>query len=408
MKKGMGLLWCVCVVGCLWAEKPRRYVELGFQLESGFANNYLGYRDIFNDDKIIRLNFNEMGVYDFNLAADVSAQTFLNIQGATFSVGLSAGLEGLAYGSVSKSLFALLSRGNRSGLSKTELAFGGGLFADAGFTFERQFGKLRFLVNPAIFLPVVYIPKPDISLSVRTLSNDVSISGKLAMEVYSPIRLGEGEEFGIDTSNLSELMGSGALGTDISLGAEYALTSFLDAGLLLSHIPLGSSRLHSQAQVSATFGFNNGTGEDEGSLFDQLLNGNIDEILNIEDPTVLYDQGKVIFVSRPLRFDLYAHIRLLGKNFLVLRPNAGLSLFTLYGSLPCFNAGLEGQINLGRLLSINGGSAYRELLWKHHLALTLNLRLVELNLGLNLRSQELAESFKLSGLGVSFGLRAGF
>jgi hypothetical protein len=159
--------------------------------------------------------------------------------------------------------------------------------------------------------------------------------------------------------------------------------------------------------MQGMFGFNDGYTEADGSLLDRLQNGEIDSLIIIEDPEITYSRG-IVFVSRPLRFDLYALFRPLRTQFLVLRPNAGLSLFTLYGSSPCFNLGLEGQLNLWRLFSVNLGTGFTELIWKHWLGITLNLRLVELNLGLSLRSQEFTESFKLNGLGVSLGLHIGF
>jgi hypothetical protein len=407
MKQWMCLLLLTSALGCLWAEKPRRYVEFGFNLETGFANNYLGYKDFFNEDHVIDLNLTKMGVYDFNFAWDISSHTFFTISGSEFSVGLFAGVEGLIYGTISKGLFNLLSQGNSSSFSQAELAFGGGLFADVGIKAEKQLGKLRLLVSPGIFLPLVYIPKPVITFTVRTKEDDMSIAGQLAMDIYSPIALGKDGEFSLDLANLSSVTDSGALGLDVSVGTEYALSSILDAGVLISHIPLSASRLSYRARVKGLFEFNPESAEAEGSLLDRLQAGEIDSLITIEDPELTYSRG-ITFVSRPLRFDLYALFRPFSTQFLVLRPNAGISLFTLYGSSPCFNLGLEGQINLWRLFSVSLGTGYTELIWKHWLGINLNLRFVELNLGLSLRSQEFTESFKLNGLGLSLGLHIGF
>ncbi|MDR1955965.1 MAG: hypothetical protein LBQ30_03845 [Treponema sp.] len=405
MQKSIGVLWLALGLGCLWAEKPRRYVELGFNLETGFANNYLTYTDFFNDDRIIHIDLNSMGRYDFNLAGDVSAKTFLTINGEGFSVGLFTGLAGLFYGSLSEELFRLLNEGNTSPYSQADLALGGSLFAEAGIQIQKQIGKLRFMISPAVFLPLVVIPKPKtMSLIVKTGEETMSVTGDFTVDIYSPVALGTGETFSVDTGKLSKALDSGALGFDVSLGAEYPLFSILDAGLLVRQIPIGLSRLTYRTQIQAAFGFN--TIASEQSLLDMLKEGRIEDMLMLEDPDVSFSRG-LIYVVRPLRVDLYGRIRFLG-HFLVLRPYVGLSLFTPYGDVPCFNGGLEGQINLWRLLSMSVSSEYTDLLWKHRIGFILNLRVLQLDLGVSTQSQEFTRSFQLSGLGASLGLHIGF
>ncbi|MDR2633163.1 MAG: hypothetical protein LBC51_06025 [Treponema sp.] len=405
MKKRISVVLLVLSLGSLWAEKPRRYVEAGFILGAGFANNYLKYADFFNDEHIIRINFNQMGRYDFNLVSDMAAQTFLNVSGERFSVGVFTGLEGMFYGSISKQLFKLLSDGNTGSYSKADFAFGGAVFADTGINVETQLGKLRLRISPAVFLPLVYIPKPKkTALTIRTGEDTMSITGTVALDIYSPVKLGSGGDLSVDMSGLSQVMDSGALGFDLTLGAEYPLASMLDAGILVSHIPIGLSRLSHQAKMQAEFGFNDQVSE--ASLLDQLKEGNVDDILHIGDPEFSFSRG-VFYVSRPMRFDLYSRIKFIG-NLLVLRPHAGLSLFTPYGDLPCFNAGLEGQFNVWWLLQLSLSSGYEELVWKHRFGLILNLRVVQLDLGLSTQSQEFTESFALSGLGLSLGMHVGF
>jgi hypothetical protein len=302
-----------------------------------------------------------------------------------------------------------LSNGNTSRYSKAEFAFGGSLFADTGLNLEAQLGKLRLRISPAVFLPLVYIPKPKkMALIVKTGEDTMSITGNMAVDIYSPVKLGTGTgdtgEFGIDIGGLSKVLDSGALGFDLTLGAEYPFASMLDAGILVSHIPVALSRLTYQTTMKANFGFNDQGSEK--SLLDLLKEGNVDDILRIQDPEFTFSRG-VFYVSRPLRFDLYSRIKFIG-NLLVVRPHAGISLFTPYGDIPCFNAGIEGQIHIWRLLQLSLSSGYEELLWKHQLGLILNLRVLQFDLGVSTQSQEFTRSFMLSGLGISLGVHIGF
>ncbi|MDR1986404.1 MAG: hypothetical protein LBP88_05460 [Treponema sp.] len=414
MRKSIGLalmilgLW-VLGLGRLWAEKPRRYIEAGFMIGAGFANNYLGYGDFFNDDHVIRIDFNSMGSHDFNLVSDVAAQTFFNVNREGFSIGVFTGIEGMFYGNISKQLFQLLKEGNTSRYSKAEFAFGGSVFADTGMNLETRLGKLRLRISPAVFLPLIYIPRPkETALTVKTGDDTMSITGNVAVDIYSPVKLGtntaDGGDFSIDTGGYSKVLDSGALGFDLTLGAEYPLAPILDAGILVSHIPVALSRLTYQAQMKANFGFNDQ--DSDMSLLDQLKEGNVDDMLRIEDPEFTFSRG-AYYVSRPLRLDLYGRIKLI-RDLLVLRPHGGISLFTPYGAAPCFNAGLEGQIHIWRLFQFSLSSGYEELVWKHRLGLMLNVRVLQLDLGVSTQSQEFTRSFALHGLGVSLGLHVGF
>jgi hypothetical protein len=74
----------------------------------------------------------------------------------------------------------------------------------------------------------------------------------------------------------------------------------------------------------------------------------------------------------------------------------------------CFNAGLEAQLNLKRIFSLALGTGYREKIWRHSFGLMLNLRVIQLDLGVSLQSQDFVGSFRVQGAGAVVGLRFGF
>jgi hypothetical protein len=408
MNKSIALALALLGLGSLWAEKPRRYVEAGFTVAGGFANNYLGYGDFFNDQRILRIDLNKMGRYNFNLLADLEARTFFTVRGETFTVGLFAGAEGMFYGDLSKELFQLLRDGNTSRYAKAEFAFGGSLFADTGVQVEAVVGKLRLHISPAVFVPLVYIPRPKMALTVKTGEDTMSMTGAVALDMYSPVRLGTGTgdvgSLDMDIASLPRILDSGALGVDLTLGVEYPLASWVDGGILVNHIPIALSRLTHQTRLRADFGFNDQNSE--LPLLDMLKEGRIDEILHIGDPEFSFSRG-VYYVSRPMRFDLYGRLRVL-SDWLVLCPQVGVSLFTPYGDIPCFNAGITGQLRVKRLVQLSLGTGYEELVWKHRLGFMLNLRVVQIDLGVTMQSQDFIHSFGLNGLGAALGVYVGF
>jgi hypothetical protein len=125
--------------------------------------------------------------------------------------------------------------------------------------------------------------------------------------------------------------------------------------------------------------------------------------------TTSFTDDANISVLRPLRFDLFMEFRPVEIDLFVLRPAAGISLLTVYGpGAVCFNAGVEGQINVFKSFSLILSSAYRERIWRQSLSFTLNLRVLELTTRLSLQGADFGSSFGGKGLAVSLGMRFGF
>ncbi|MDR1072208.1 MAG: hypothetical protein LBL45_00830, partial [Treponema sp.] len=112
-------------------------------------------------------------------------------------------------------------------------------------------------------------------------------------------------------------------------------------------------------------------------------------------------------VRRPVRFDLYSNIRPFGKKLVVVRPSIGLTAAnTLDGKLH-FNYSLTAELNTPVFL-LHLFTAYDELVYKHGLMIGLNFRIVELDVGIDVRSRDFAKSFDLNGARVWVGARVGF
>ncbi|MDR3334516.1 MAG: hypothetical protein LBT13_06480 [Treponema sp.] len=399
MQKSIGVLLFLWCLGFLWAEEPRRYVEFGVDAGGGFGNNYIGFNDIFNYRKTIYIDLNKVPLNDITLMGNVQADTFMNINfGERFTFGIFAGVEALFYSSLPKSLFQLLIQGNANKhLFEGNIAVGASVFTDVGIKTAVQLGRLRVTFKPSMYVPLLYMPVSDSSYIFNT-QNGITLGGTVALDMYTVISLENG--LSIAGDDLMEILKGDAKGFDFSLAGEYGLLPILDVGMVISHIPLIPALLHHEMrmELSYTFAVDN--------LYDTLIDG--DFALNdpVSDSTYRDDASFRVF--RPLRFDCYALFKPVGTSLFVLKPNIGLSFLTIYGNTPCFNVGLEGQMNIMRFFSVALGTGYTERLWKHRLALGLNLRVVELDAEVSLQAPQLTSSFNLEGLGVSVGLRFGF
>jgi hypothetical protein len=259
-----------------------------------------------------------------------------------------------------------------------------------------------------VFVPVVYVPKPSGKIVLDT-SNAVSGEFFIETDVYSPIAL---KQF-LDTSDSSGPSGSfeidpwailDARGFDFSLTAEYELLPALDLGGSVSHIPLMPASLNHRMHNRMAYSFNSG----DASILDMIDEDfDFDSVFTEESAETVYDDNAAYRVFRPLSFDVYVQYKPLKTKSIILKPNFGFSVLTVYEKT-CFNFGLEGKLDWKNFVSLTLRSGLRERFWRHEAAIMLNLRVVELNIGVGIQSQGFKDSFKIKGAEIAAGLRLGF
>ncbi|MDR2897784.1 MAG: hypothetical protein LBU99_03140 [Spirochaetaceae bacterium] len=410
MKKIVYTLLLLVSVGSLWGQtwgqqKPFRYFELGADVDVGLANNYLSIGEIFQDTLVIDLN--KMAKNGFKLSAAADAHAVININfGSKVGVGFFAGAKTSIYGGLEKPLFDLMFNEDnlKAGtISGDAVALGGNAFADAGLYVSAEVGRLKFKVSPAMYIPLVYIPKSDVSYELTTTDEgNISIKADTNLNIYAPVALSNEGSFTYDVSNLNTFLEG--KGFDLSLDVEYALFPILDLGLSVDSIPIVPAVLNKKIGFSTEL-----VNIEMENALDQLINGSfeIPELPDFGNMELEYSEEAAQKVFRPMTFDVYALFRPLKSNFLVLRPNIALSFFTVYGK-PVFGAGVLAQMNVLRVFSLDLGIGYKELLWKTQLGFMLNLRVLQLNVKATLQSQDFVGMFKASGLDVAVGFRLGF
>jgi hypothetical protein len=427
MKKTLLCCLLAAVLLPLYAEKPKRYVEFGVDVDAAVANNYLGFFDFFNKEQTIVID--PSGLSDSGLLVNGAAESevFLNINfGEKFGLGFFAGFDVTMYSGLSGEFFRFLAEGNAKMRDFTvTTSAGASVFADAGLKTRFKFGKLSLDVSPAAYIPILYIPPPRMSYRLDT-TEGIKADIHIQAEGYTPLSLnnlfdfsdsggsgsgGNGDDpvkdFSFSVDDVWHILE--AWGLDLSLGAEYALSPRWDLGGSIASIPLYPATLrHSiNYQFDYTvdlFG--------EKDLIEMMKDGEFEfEVDSPEMTDPVFSDDLAFRVFRPLRFDFYVEYKPLSTNLIVLKPDIGFSALTVYGyeaSGMCFNAGLEAQLNLKRIFSLTLSSGYRERLWSQGAAIMLNLRVFQLDLGLSLQAQDFVDSFRLKGLRAAVGLRFGF
>jgi hypothetical protein len=409
------LLFCaVLLLGFqAYGQMPRRYFEWGFDVDVGAANNYLGLRDFLNPEKKIKIDLDLLPVKTgLGLDVDLGFKTFMNVQTRgehEVGFGFYVGLDAAVYGNLPGGIMELLSHGNADTRSFSgDIAAGASIFADVGIETHAKFGKLTLGLSPAVFVPVVYVPKPSGEFVLDTAG---AVSGEFFVEanVYSPIGL---EQF-LDSSGSSGSFEINpwavleARGFDFSLTAEYELLPVLDLGGSVSHIPLMPASLSHRMTTRMGYSFNRGS--NPLGILDMLEDDfDFDSLFTEESMEMVYDDDAAFRVFRPLSFDVYFQYKPLKTKSIILKPNFGFSVLTVYEKT-CFNFGLEGKLDWKNIMSLTLSSGFRERVWRHEAAVMLfNLRVLELSLAAAIQSQDFVDSFKIKGAQVAVRARLGF
>jgi hypothetical protein len=399
MKKLILICAFFLFITSLWAEIEPRVFEVGVDADAGFANNFLAMKDIFTPGKAVEVNIDDLAEKYFSLNASAGARAFVNVDFKKFQLGLSTGVEMASYGNISEDVTKLLANGNvNNRYVNGEAVLGGSLFYDLTIGATLVLDKWKFGLAPAGYIPLLYVPKPSISmvLDTRDTSDAIFADVDVDMDVYSAFSLETG------SVEISEILGSA--GFDLSLSAEYALFPLLDLGATVEHIPLIPATLSNRMHLSINYDF------EVENLLDQIMDGDVSALLddNLNESSSDYFDNDTFTAFRPLRANIYAYFKPFESEFITLKPNLGFSALTVYGSDQfCFNAGVEAKLNLINLFVLSLDTGYVERLWRHKFKMAFNLHVIELNLGLGFQSQDFQDSFLIKGMAASLGLRLG-
>ena len=399
MKIFLSVILCVLLFVPLFAQedgqvkKPftfaRQHFEFGIESGFGMANDLLAFRDFLKRDIVIDLNKLEESIQDdgANLKITVFGNSFLNIMnlgifGGRWDFGVFSGADGNISGNLPKSIFTLIGKGNiNQHTLPGSVRISGGIFAETGFKAAAKYSRFRVALTPALYAPLLYVPKSGINYILET-DDGVSLRSDGAISVYSPF---------IDNGEIK-------FGFDLSTYGEFSLFSFLDIGGRISHVPMVPAVLNKRMRLTMTDIDFAVSGQD-------LIDGKEIDFPGI-DFAEEYDSAEMKVV-RPLRFDLYARFRPFGPRLLSLTPNLGFTADISEGE-EYFNAGLEFRLNLVDLFIPYLSVGREEGLWRNQIGFALNFRVFELDLEASLQSQTFKGCFSMKGFALGLGLRFGW
>jgi len=396
---------------CVFAQEPplnktknslliqERSFEVGLMfLNVNFANNFLSAIDIFQDVIVVDLDKLEDG-FQFNIGASVTPFYFKFKTKEGWGFGLSTEINAIGFFDLSGDMLTF------SEAIKENSDVGGAVFASASLNSLFDVEGFKIKISPSLFYTLAYITPPKNMPSSIVYTLDYSDGTVICIDYAARVYMGysfEDNKFSL-TSNP---------GLDFTIGFEYPFAEgvgltdtapFLDfdVGLDIINIPFIQSTMTNYKKIKGRFG-----GDEPVKIVHRDEDDEDKGLLSSDD---IVDEKKIIQVNRPFKIIARADWRPLnGNKFLTITPVIGFCRNDLYYQPFSLEAGLNACLNFGNLFLIKLGFNNTDRMFVNNLGFALSLRALELDIGVDLRSQKISQLWKGAGLGVNLGLKFGW
>ena len=372
-----------------------RFFEIQIGVPADFSNNAISLDDIFKKELTLDLAkiANEMPSEGLNLIVDAKPYVAINFNIAFIHIGMSAGVDVYEKMGISKDFFDFLGKGNEVGETLTfDFNNYTDLFAFCEADVGIDFSNLSIHVTPSLFVPIF---SSSGSVAKVTFLNDeegnINLNMNTNFSVYSNFDM-------YDENFLSDLFSNGN-GFDVGVSASLPFgRKLVFSGKARIPIVPGSYQYKYSSYYEATTTMN----LLDSSLNSSETNGNIKDF----SKEVLEEK---IYINRPMKFNLYADYLLMG-NVLKLRAGGGMGVFRpfLTDSFTYPEYYFSAGINLFDFIKASISTEYTNQIFKHQIALGINVRLIELDCGVSLQSTNFMKSFSNNGFGAYAIVSIGF
>ena len=343
-----------------------RYFEVGVDATVQIDQNTLSAGDILVENLVIDFSkyAQSMGEDGFVMNFAFSPKAFVNLNTPLFSAGVFTDVKTSARVSTGKGLFEFLGYGNTSDTFGTTMSTQMESFVEVGAPVKFSFGSLKLRVTPTYYVPIVYVPRTEVPLSV-TMDDEHLFTAKTSanIDIYSLI----------DIVGLMFDENMAFLGPD-------ALTESMQSPEVQDKIASSGGSTEVTSDHSLKF---NGTTASDYS------------------------------VCTPLRVGLEAAWRPFGK-WLTFRPKFGLAARNPFGEdfdpkysmFPEYS--LSAEMRLLYILGLDFCTSYINQVYSQQFGLALNLRIAELDVKVATSGADFAKTWSLTGAQIMAGVRVGF
>lgn len=407
MKKIFSILLFVLMTSVLCSKSffGTRYFETKVTMPVTVSNNTFGVFDFFQKEVVIDFTqlAKEMPSKGFEMYYNVSPsfEITLNIN-EHFKFGPRVGINVFGTSNISKSFFDFIGEGNK--LNET-LVFSASsnadFFAYVGALVGVKIGKLRVGITPQVFFPIATTATENFLVTVENSPNgDVEIVGNGTVAAYSNLNVNTNVESITKSDSINQIINSiqSGMGFDLEgyFGWDYSKALSLD---LNYKVPIRYGKYDKRLSYGVDF-------EVKTSVSD-LANGEIKKEFNFDKEPKKEDVEYKIF--RPMKFNLALRFAPLG-NFLTFNALGGVGInHPFMDDMQVFpEYYFAAKISLIGLLSAQVSTEYLDKCFSHSFITSINLRLIQLDLGVSVSSTDFEKSFQGTGLGGFVSVAVGF
>ena len=382
-------------------EDHHRYFEIGVDAQAGVSNNCFKVSDVLVKDLVIDLRKIAETMPDNGFVLDFSGSALgyisYNLKDR-FALNFNFGFSSFGYCNVGKTLFDILGKGvGVNSSEKVDISLYGDLFLNAGVSVKTRIANHLVTFEPGFFIPVVHVAEKDASVTYSASdSGDIVASADVPLNIYSIISLEDTSS--IDVNSVVNSINS--FGFDIFMHVERPLTKTFELGAF-TRIPVVpgklnykiSTRFSASVKQSNILGYLDNTASTETSFTTEETSYS-QETKSVHRPFVLGVEG----AWRPF------------GNWCRIAPKLSFVVRNPYSSdYQCFGEyRLRTDFSLFNIVGINLTTAYEDLVFKQTMGFMLNLRIVEINTALQLRSASFIKSFDISGATAPVSVKIGF
>jgi len=420
MKKILSVLFALTVfVSAITAKDSflsHRYFEIVLDVPAQVSNNYIKVGDLLNGGELV-IDFTELAntlpSYGYRVAAAVNPEFGFGLNLPKVSTGVFAGFDVSASTTIGKGLFEFLGYGNELYEDiNVDADVSADIFATVRVPVSIDIRRINFRVEPTVFIPVVHAGVENANFKIQNNENaEFIVNGEANLNLFTLISydslLDERGQFSVSSQSISEMVtaafGNGCLGFDMSGSFNYRFSDIL---MLTSNcrIPIVPGKLEWRTPVKCSVDYKTSATEMMGSEGVTAPQVTMDKIASVYDPYRL---------NRPLKMNAGVRYSPFETEWIVLNGMAGFGIkhpFSSYSGEAKFypEYDLSATLSLASLLKLKLSASYIDQIFMNQAVIGLNVRIVEVNLGISSQSTSLASVFKGCGMGAFVNLAIGF
>jgi len=372
----------------------QRYFEIVTNVPLGISNNAISMNDFMVKDLVIDLGkiADEMPEDGFKLNMNADPSLAINLNVPLFSLGFKTGVDVSSSANISKDLFDYIGKGNAL---YEKVKVDTNINADV-FTYEEinvgfKVKRFKILAKPTFFMPLVHVTTKDSYVSIENnVDGDLLVEMNTNLEVYS--------FYDFDKKEMANMPG---IGFDIGAEVSYPLFDYLTI-TGKTRIPFIPGQLKSKSNLTASMKYK--------TSVQDCINGDLGD--PEKDSAFSAIESTSYKINRPFKLAGFADFTPFGDWF-VVTGGLGFGIKHPFASDKDEIKGyaeyyLGAKVNFINFVEFNSSMEYTDELFKNQIGFKFNVRIMEIDAGVNLQSNTFAKSWNGSGYGGYLTFALGF